>query len=98
MKKSELYARYTEYGNDLVEIPREEFFDALTIAEPENIRHGSNGTDAGWTEIHTDGVTYMQFTSHWQVGWQGDVDCDTFFCKKKTITKAEMEEISKIFA
>ena len=97
MKKSELYARYMEFNNNLVEISREEFFNAFTIAEPENVTHHSDGkTD--WTEIWTDGMTYMMFTSWWNVGWQGDVDGDTFFCKKKTITKAEMEEISKIFA
>lgn len=97
MKRSELYARYMEFNNDIKEIPREEFFNAFAIAEPEDVTHHSDDS-TDWIEIRTDGVTYMMFTSHWQVGWQGDVDCDTFFCKKKTISKAEMEEISKIFA
>lgn len=98
MKKSELFAKYDNFGKDVIEISREEFFNQLSIADKD---------DASWIErdsntecflIRTDGMDYMQYSSLFSVGWQGDKDSDQFFCKIKTSTKKEIQELSLIFS
>jgi hypothetical protein len=39
----------------------------------------------------------MKYASYWNVGWQGDIDCDSFYCKLKTISKAELVELEALF-
>jgi hypothetical protein len=97
MKKSELYARYQEFNNTITEISAEEFMEVLTISTKDDLRQHQDGA-THVTEIKTDGMSYFHYTSHWHVGWQGDVDIDQFFCKKETVSKAEMEEMRKLWA
>ena len=97
MRKSELYAKYYHFNQDLIEVSSEEFYTHLVESNRDKISHQEHGSTDCIT-ICLDGVDYMQFSSHWNVGWQGDVDCDQFFCKRETMTKAEREEWSKIFS
>jgi len=97
MKKSELYARYDNFRDELKEIPREEFYNQLTIASIDDVRHWESGSTS-CVEIRTDGATYKQYSSSWNVGWQGDIDADEFFCVIPCLTKAEIEQIASIFA
>lgn len=103
MKKSELYAKYDNFNNgDIIEIPSHEYYELLNNAIVNNDNNIST-IDAhidGSTyiqTIHTDGMDYMMYSCTWNVGWQGDVDCDTFFCKKKTMSKVEREDLMKLF-
>jgi hypothetical protein len=97
MKKSELYARYYHFNKEIIEVTPEEFYAHFIPENKDKVSHFEDGSTSCYT-IRLDGVDYMQFSSHWNVGWQGDVDCDQFFCKKVTVTAAEMEELSKIFS
>ena len=97
MRKSELFARYDNFGKDIIEISKEEFLEQLNIADKENSSWVQGDSNTECFIIRTDGMDYMQYSSLFSVGWQGDKDCDQFFCKIQTITKKEMEEISAIF-
>jgi hypothetical protein len=96
MRKSELYANYYHFNQKITEVTPEEFH-AHFPDNKDKVSYFEDGSTCCYT-IRLDGVDYMQFSSYWNVGWQGDVDCDQFFCKKETITAAEMEELSKIFS
>ena len=39
----------------------------------------------------------MKYASHWNVGWEGDIDGDQFYCKMKTMTEAERQEMMEFF-
>jgi hypothetical protein len=96
MKKSELYARYHNFNSNLIEITRDEFFEHFTQENIDIIDDAIDGSTYT-TTVRTDGWNYVMTCSHWNVGWQGDVDCDTFYCKIETVTKAEMEEMRQLF-
>lgn len=95
MKKSELFARYDLFGKEVIEITEQEFYQKL-----QDNKESTNIYESGSTEywvVKTDGADYMQYSSMWNVGWQGDVDSDQFYCKVETLTKAEVERLTKIF-
>jgi len=96
MRKSELYARYQNFRNDMEEISAEDFYTQLRNASKEDVSHNVYGSTETM-EVRTDGARYISYSSLWNVGWQGDVDSDQFYCVIHGITKAEMEEMSKIF-
>ena len=96
MNKAELYARYENYGADLQEIPSEEYLTNHSEENRDKIRYSYTGNVECY-EIVLDGVIYMWYSCTHSVGWQGDVEGHSFFCKKKTITKAEMDEMEKMF-
>jgi len=97
MRKSELYARYNNFRADIQEIESDVFYKELHLGEDRTIdSHVDGSTEI--VEIRMDGVTYISYSSWWHVGWQGDIDSDQFYCIKKGVSKAEMEELSKIFA
>ena len=96
MKKSELYARYDTFNRDIEEIDRSEFYEHFTGKNKEFISHEDEGNTHIIT-IQLDGYKYMNYASHWNVGWQGEVDGDQFFCKMKTMTEAEREELMQLF-
>jgi hypothetical protein len=96
MRKSELYARYDHFKTDIIEIPEEEFYQMLSDnKESTDVYH--YGSTECWI-VKTDGADYHKYSSWWHEGWQGDVDSDQFYCKIKKLTRAEMDEISKIFS
>lgn len=102
MKKSELYARYDNFNKDIVEIPSHEYYELLNdaIVNCDNNISTIDAHNDGNTyiqTIHTDGMDYMMYSCTWNVGWQGDVDCDVFYCKKKTMSKVEREDLMKLF-
>jgi hypothetical protein len=96
MKKSELYARYHHWQNELIEIDDKEFNVNMVADNKDNMSFKDDGSTYV-IRIRLEGWDYYSFSSMWQVGWQGDVDCDNFYCKIKTITHAEMEEIALLF-
>jgi hypothetical protein len=92
MKKSELYAKYYLFNEAIEEIAADEFYSALD-------KNRDNSTfEAGSTccyQVNTDGMRYYMFTPTFKSG--GEYDEDTFFCKVKCITKAELKEIAEMF-
>lgn len=96
MRKSELYARYHFFNQDIQEIDMLEFLLQLV---PENRELISSEEDGSTyiTTIKLDGCSYMRFDSHWNVGWQGDINSDSFFCKLETISKAQLEDLRQLF-
>jgi len=97
VKKSELYTRYQNFNKDIVEISQSEFFEHLTPNTPKDtVEYMKDGSTECIT-VRTDGWDYLQVSSHWNVGWHGDIDGDVFYCKIQTTTKAEREEIRKMF-
>ena len=98
MKKSELYARYYLYNEKIEEISEGEFFPELAKSMENDYKNCFQFEDASTSchEVRNDGWTYYMFASSYTVGWQGDRDSDAFFCKVKSVTKAERDEIVKI--
>lgn len=96
MNKAELYARYDNYGSTLEEISSEEYFSMHSEDNRDNIRYHYTGNVEQY-EIVLDGITYMWYSCTHNVGWQGDVETHVFFCKKNTITKAEIEKMKQLF-
>ncbi len=95
MNKAELYARYDNYGEELEVISNIEFMSHSIEENRDKIFYGKGPVECH--EIRLDGVTYMWYCCVHHIGWQGDVESHSFFCKKKTMTKAEMEEMQKLF-
>lgn len=96
MRKSELYARYHNFRSDIIEISPEEFNQHIIQENKEHITSYEDGSTYVIT-IRLDGCDYISYASHWNVGWQGDIDGDNFYCKKRTLSQAELEDLSKIF-
>lgn len=96
MRKSELYARYDNFRSEIEEVESQVFYKELHLGEDRVVNSYVDGSTEVM-EVKMDGVTYISYSSWWNVGWQGDIDSDQFFCIKKTISKAEIEELSKIF-
>lgn len=95
MTRSELAARYENFNRDIIEIPREEFYDIVHKFE-HSISWHNFGASTEVCTISTDGVEYMYYGSTYVV--QGGHDGDNFYCKLITMTKAERDEIVKIFS
>lgn len=94
MRKSELYARYDNWNQELIEIDQKEFNEHMTI---ENERLIDQYEDRGTyvINIKTDGWYYYSYSSSWRVSSDfGDLDSDQFFCKIKIMTWAEIEELA----
>ena len=96
MKKSELYARYHHWNRELIEIDHDEFNIHMIEDNKDNMSHLQDGATYV-IGIRLDGWDYYSYGSSWTVGWEGDIDCDNFYCKIKTITHAEMEEMAAMF-
>jgi len=99
MNKAELYARYDNYGCTIEEISNKEYFDvhnawnpALRAPHEDKIKHHYNGRVEQY-EVRTDDAIYMWYSCLHSVGWQGDVEAHSFFCKKKIVTQAEIEKM-----
>ena len=96
MRKSELYARYHTFNQDIQEIDMYEFHEHLIAENIDLISHEIDGSTEIFT-IRLDGCTYMWYASHWNVGWEGDIDSDSFYCKMETMTAQEREELMELF-
>lgn len=96
MRKSELYARYHMFNQDIQEIDMLEFLEHFVPDNKEFISFEEDGSTY-ITTIRLEGCDYMHYSSHWKVGWQGDVDCDSFYCKQRTLTHKELEELCQLF-
>jgi len=93
MRKSEYFARYYNFNTELIEVTKEEFY--LNFNKETYSVHDIG--DTCQQSYNIDGARYILYSSVFKVGWQGDVDSDQFFCKVKTLTQAEMEDMAKIF-
>jgi hypothetical protein len=96
MKRSELYARYHHWRDELIEIDDTEFNINMVMDNKDKISSEEDGSTYVIC-IRLEGWDYYSFSSHWNVGWQGDIDSDQFYCKIKTFTMAEIEELAAIF-
>lgn len=96
MKKSELYARYIHWNQKPIQIDASEFNKHLTMDNKSKITCDEDGSTYIMC-IRLDGWDYYSFSSHWSVGCQGDIDSDQFYCKIKTLTMAEVEELAAVF-
>jgi hypothetical protein len=95
MTRSELAARYENFGRNIIVISREEFYDIVNKLEHSiSWRHFDASTEV--CTISTDGVEYMCYGSTYAV--QGGYDGDSFYFKIITMTQAEIEELRKVFA
>jgi|LauGreDrversion4_2_1035121.scaffolds.fasta_scaffold41777_6 hypothetical protein len=91
MNKAELYARFDNYGRELEEITYKEFY---TIAkENDNLISFYNINSIDQYEIRLDGMTYLCYSTTHNIGWQGDVEGHEFYCKIKTLSEKEKEEL-----
>lgn len=93
MRKSELFAKYFNFRTELVEVTQEEFYANFN-------KETYTMYDIGDTceqSYRIDGAKYMLYSSLYNVGWQGDVDSDQFYCKIEMMTQKELDEIAKIF-
>lgn len=97
MKKSELYAKYHHWRDELIEIDAQEFNIHLIMDNKDKITSEEDGSTFV-TLIRLEGWDYYSFSSHWNVGWQGDIDSDQYYCKIKTLTMAELEEMAALFS
>ena len=87
--------------DSLIEISSEEFYREYEASKgqenctPIDIR---NLTDFPCEVVSftTDGWDYFIYSYVFSVGWEGDKDCISYICKKKTWTKQEMNEILSI--
>lgn len=95
MRKSELYARYDMFNQDIEEIDMSEFHEHFVQENKEFISFVDQDS-TNITTIKLDGCKYMKYASHWNVGWQGDIDGDVFYCKMKTMTEKETEELRQL--
>jgi hypothetical protein len=97
MKKSELIARYRHFGEDLVAIDNLEFFRVLA---DNDVKQGFDKIDleSDCTRFSIDGYDYYCYSSCYKVGWQGDMNADSFFFKIRVCTALERESIKQIFS
>lgn len=96
MRKSELYARYIFFNKDIEEITPQEFASYFIPENKDKVIYDTDGSSECYT-VRTDGCDYIRVGSHWNVGWEGDVDMDSFFCKIQTMSQAEREELRELF-
>lgn len=96
MKKSELYARYNHWREQLITIDDVEFNSLMTTDNYDRISSNEDGSTYV-TCIRMEGWDYYSFGSYWHVGLQGDIDSDQYYCKIKTLTHAEIEDMASLF-
>lgn len=101
MRKSELIARVEHYNeSELIEIQATEYMDvchANNLTNEDIQFHELQRGTASVNHYAIDGWNYYWYSASWSVGWQGDIDGDSYFCKQKTLTKAELQEIHDLF-
>jgi len=94
MKKSELAARYDNFGRNLIEISEKEFYQVVDKLKHVITWHNYDCLTEVY-KIQTDGVEYICYTSAYNN--YNVHDCDSFYFKIITMTQAEREEICKVF-
>ena len=96
ISKSEHLARYMFFRETIEEIHPKEFYKELQVEGADiqsyKILHASEVT-----EVITDGYTFVQISTVWTVGWQGEYDCEAYYFKFKTLTAKERDEIRELF-
>jgi len=99
MKKSEYLARYWFFKEDIVPIEPLEFYETMK----ENIvgldvrnYHPTEQSEA--MEFSIDGWDYYSFGAHWNEGWMGDVNCDSFKFKIARATAQERLDMINMFS
>lgn len=89
MNRSELFANYDNFGKDITTVSYEEFYSLLNKNTFRNYEDGNTGIQ----KYSIEGYDYFLYGTTYNVGWQGDVDCDSYYCKIKTMTQAERDEL-----
>ena len=93
MNRSELFANYDNFGEEITKISQEEFYSNFNKDTYYNYSNGNTCIQ----KYAIDGYEYCIYSTVYNVGWQGDMDSDRYICKVKTLTKAEIEHYSSIF-
>jgi hypothetical protein len=92
--RSELLATYDNYGKELIVIDSKEYYANLNAKTYNEYTMGCSDVQ----RYSIDGYDFICYSTVYNVGWQGDVDCDSFYCKIKTLTAKEIEEFCNIFS
>lgn len=102
MNRAQLLAHLDNYGHNMTEITGQEYNEALyahikTLENPDSFRLDDttfpHGKHANSYKFSIDGCDYIYYSVAYNVGWQGDIDCDGCYVKIPRTTKAEWEKI-----
>jgi hypothetical protein len=88
--RAELLASLYLFSRSPIKIEREEFHKSIqTILDTQShhVIDVFNG-DINSFENKSLGITYYSFNVVYTVGWTGDHDCDSFYCKTEGLTKS----------
>ncbi len=96
-----MFARYLYFNEPIEEITGQEFkaqlHEVISAPNPQNKFTTFNNGATYRIVVYTDGMEYISVSSQWNDGWQGETHYDEFFCKRKTLSKKEQDEIRAIF-
>ena len=92
MNRSELLAAYSNYDKEMIVIDSKEYFTNLNVETLNECTRAYSDVQ----KYSIDGYNYFCYSTVYNVGWQGDVDCDVFYCKIKTMTEAERINLRKL--
>lgn len=75
-------------------------FQPLISSPLKENRNESNPGNIGVIRVSTDGMDYYHFSVVYVDGFgeNAGYDCDAYFCKVKTLTKAELQELSEMLS
>lgn len=93
MNRAELFANYDNFGREITTVSQEEFYSNLVL---ESYRHRTIDSRTEEQYYSIDGYDYMFYSTAYNVGWEGDMDCDQYFCKVKTMTQVERDDLRKL--
>jgi hypothetical protein len=92
MNRSELFANYDNFGKEITTVSQEEFYSNFNKDTYYNCSNGNTCIQ----KYAIDGYDYYVYSTVYNVGWEGDMDADQYFCKVKTLTKAEIDDLHKL--
>ena len=94
--------RYVLSYFDYNELQKMELIDAsefnLLLSKEMRYDEQEHSSTKSLVKISTDGMDYYHFSVAYTVGWQGDYDIDAVYCKVKTMTEAERDELMKMLS
>ncbi len=92
MNRSELFANYDNFDREITTVSQEEFYSNFNKDTYRNYDNGNTCTQ----KYAIDGYDYYVYSTAYNVGWEGDMDCDQYFCKVKTMTQVERDDLYKL--
>jgi hypothetical protein len=92
MNRSELFANYDNFDIEITTVSHEEFYSNFNMDTYQNYSNGNTYIQ----KYAIDGYDYYVYSTAYNVGWEGDMDCDQYFCKVKTMTQVERDDLRKL--